>query len=144
MYANVNSIVNWKTQLSIPFLEEQEIRKSGLSSADKYKAGKNRVLNQLNKKTNSRIGIIPTGAIMVADNLHACLTSHNLYDMQTSLAIAGHDASRERHMFNLDKSKVIAINSIKTPNLMLNEKPLGTPENEPHLSMVRNSQNHRG
>ena len=46
---------------------------------------------------------------MVADDL--ALTSKCLYSIQTSIAIAEHDASHEQYRFNTDKTKFIAINT---------------------------------
>ena len=124
--------------VSAPFTEKQGIRQGGSSSADKYKAGKNRLLHQLHKHPSNRIGYLPVGAIMVADDL--VITSNKAYKQQTSLNIAAHDASKDRYKFNVDKTKTVTLNSNSSPTFILNNKPLGTSSAEPHLGIVRNEE----
>ena len=139
LYSNIQSCVKWNGELSTSFQEKQGIRQGGSSSADIYKAGKNKLLRTLDNVPSNKIGHINTGSLMVADDL--ALTAHNQYDMQTGLLIAQHDASSERYKFNVDKTKVILINTTRSPDLLLNNKTLGTSPSEPHLGIHRNSKN---
>ena len=73
---------------------------------------------------------------MVADDL--LLTATTPYNMQTALNIAEEDARRERYKFNIIKTKTIPINCDTPPTFILNGKPLGTSNSEPHLGINRN------
>ena len=137
MYSNIKSVVKWQDELSDPFSEQQGIRQGGSSSADKYKAGKNRLLERLEYQRIHNISHINTGAVMVADDL--ALMSTSPYDMQVGLSIAQHDAAREQYKFNTDKTKYIIINPKQPITLELNGKPLGNSTKETHLGIVRNS-----
>ena len=139
MYSGITSIVKYQGNLSRPFPEHQGIRQGGNSSADKYKAGKNKVLKSLDCITENKIGHIHVGAAMVADDL--ALTSRSKYDMQTSIAIAEYDASREGYKFNVDKTRVIVIHRSEDPSLQLNGQTLSMSNCEPHLGIMRNSKN---
>ena len=139
MYTNIRSSVKWKGDLSTSFSEMQGIRQGGKSSAEKYKAGKNRLLNALDTHATNHLGHVPVGAIMVADDL--VITARTATQMQIGLNIAERDASRERYKFNTQKTKTIAMNFKEAPALTLNGKPLGMSECEPHLGILRNSKN---
>jgi hypothetical protein len=140
MYTDIQSAVKWKGTLSMPFTEEQGIRQGGASSADIYKAGKNRLLYQLDQFPSSKIGHIHTGAVMVADDL--AVTASDRVDMQASLNIAALDASRERYKFNADKTKTVSVRSTQPPKLNLNGKPLGCSDMEVHVGIARSCKNH--
>ena len=138
MYTNVTSMVKWQGETSASFTEGQGIRQGGISSTDKYKAGKNPLLNRLDRQSINTLGHVNVGAVMVADDL--VLTANNKYDMQVAINIAEHDASRERYKFNPDKTKFIAINLPDADlDLQLYDKPLGSSKSEPHLGLYRNS-----
>ena len=137
LYSDIASAVKWNGELSTEFCELQGIRQGGTSSADCYKAGKNKVLHQLEANPCMKIGTIPSGAIMVADDL--ALMSNSTHSMQQALIIAQQDASRERYTYNVEKTKVISINRKEKTNLILNNKSLGTSNSEMHLGSVRNS-----
>ena len=136
MYDNIKSVVKWRGELSEPFREKQGIRQGGSSSADNYKGGKNSLLYNLQEASCNTIGNLNTGALMVADDL--TITSTVLYNMQAGLNIASRDSSRARYSFNMDKTKIIAINTKVNPNLMVNSIPLGTSKAETHLGIIRN------
>jgi hypothetical protein len=139
MYANIQSVVKWKGELSTTFTEGQGIRQGGTSSADVYKAGKNSLLNQLATLSTYKIGSINTGVVMVADDL--ALISSSEHSMQQALAVAEIDASRDRYSFNCDKTKTVYINSKLPPSLSLYDKELGWSTSEKHLGIYRNSKN---
>ena len=142
LYTNIESTVKWKNETSHPFKEQQGIRQGGSSSADIYKCGKNRLLNDLLSAPCNHIGHIPVGAIMVADDL--MLNSKCTYKLQTNLRMSERDAARERYKFNVDKTKIIPMNCNSQPNLILNKKPLGCSDKEPHLGITRNNTNSNG
>ena len=56
LYTGITSIVKWNGELSDAFDEKQGIRQGGTSSADCYKAGKNKLLCQLDDNTTHKIG----------------------------------------------------------------------------------------
>ena len=123
MYTNIRSSVKWEDTISEPFAELQGIRQGGSSSADNYNAGKNNLLELLHESSETRMGHLHLGAVMVADDL--ALMSSNRCDMQSSLSIAEHDASRERYKYNTDKTKVIPVNCNTEPALKLYNQQLG-------------------
>ena len=82
------------------------------------------------------MGHLHLGAVMVADDL--TLMSSNRCDMQSSLSIAEHDASRERYKYNTDKTKVIPVNCNTEPALKLYNQQLGISCQEAHLGILRN------
>jgi hypothetical protein len=135
MYSGINSMVKWEGELSHSFEELQGIRQGGDSSADCYKAGKNRMLRQLDEEPSHKIGSINAGAVMVADDL--AIASKNPHDMQAALSIAEIDASRERYKYNVTKTKTVVINSKSTPTFYLNNKPLELSTKEVHLGIHR-------
>ena len=136
MYTNIRSSVKWEDTISKPFAELQGIRQGGSSSADNYKAGKNNLLELLHKSSETRMGHLHLGAVMVADDL--ALMSSNRCDMQSSLLIAEHDASSERYKYNTDKTKVIPVNCNTEPALKLYNQQLGISCQEAHLGIFRN------
>ena len=69
MYMDIKSVVKCKGELSNPFGEEKGIRQGSSSSSGNFKAGRNPMLNQLDRNSTNRIGHIHTGAIMVTDDL---------------------------------------------------------------------------
>ena len=138
LYQNSQSVVQWQGQSSSPFAELQGIRQGGTSSADSYKAGKNKLLEQLNT-TGFKLGHLHVGAVMVADDL--ALISKTNIDAQSGLLIAEQDANRERYSFNTDKTKVVVINSKHQANLQLNGRALGQSKKEVHLGIHRNEKN---
>ena len=127
--------------MSKQLLEGQGIRQGGPSSTDLYKAGKNKVLNRLERNTsNVKIGSINLGAVMVADDL--ALMSRDRAGMQIALNIAESDASQERYRFNTEKSKSIIVNRLGSlPAYALNGASLGVSEAEAHLGIQRSSAN---
>ena len=139
LYTGITSIVKWNGEISDAFDEKQGIRQGGTSSADCYKAGKNKLLCQLDDNTTHKIGHIHAGAIMVADDL--ALISNSAHSMQTALKLAETDASRERYNFNINKTKVICLNERKTPQLVLNGEVLEVSKKEVHLGIHRNNKN---
>ena len=82
------------------------------------------------------MGHLHLGAVMVADDL--ALMSSNRCDMQSSLSIAEHDASREQYKYNTDKTKVIPVNCNTEPDLKLYNQQLGISSQEAHLGILRN------
>ena len=136
MYTNIRSSVKWEDTISEPFAELQGIRQGGSSSADNYKAGKNNLLQLLHESSETRMGHLHLGAVMVADDL--ALLSSNRCDMQSSLSTAEHDAARERYKYNTDKTKVIPVNCNTEPALKLYNQQLGISCQEAHLGILRN------
>ena len=58
MYTGITSTVKWKGETSTSFREEQGIRQGGVTSSDCYKAGKNKLLEQLDNTPSMMIGSI--------------------------------------------------------------------------------------
>jgi hypothetical protein len=139
MYAGIQSVVKWNGELSSPFCEGQGIRQGGTSSADVYKAGKNSLLSQLEDLSTFKIGNLHAGAVMVADDL--ALIASNEHHMQQALTITEIDASRDRYVFNCDKTKTVYINSKLPPSLTLYDQELGCSTSEKHLGIHRNAKN---
>ena len=139
MYTGIQSMVKWKGEISNAFSEQQGIRQGGSSSSDCYKAGKNKLLTQLDAAPSHRIGSINAGAVMVADDL--ALVANSSHAMQVSLNMAEADASRERYKYNTDKTKTVAINTRDPPVLKLNGAPLGVSPAEVHVGVHRTNTN---
>lgn len=139
LYEGIQSVVKWEGSLSRVFKETQGIRQGGISSPALYKAERNKGLLQLAKTPTLNIGHINVGAVMVADDL--ALAAANQEDMQTALSIAELDASRERYIFNTDKTKSIYINCRSDNPLKLNGLSIGTSTCEKHLGIQRNCSN---
>ena len=72
---------------------------------------------------------------MVADDL--VVAANTQRKMQTALLIVEQDASRERYMYNTDKTKTIVLNSKSSSDLKFN-KLLGVSDKEAHLGIYRN------
>ena len=136
MYSGIKSAVKWNNDTSLPFPELQGIRQGGTSSADSYKAGRNKILNLLDKRPSHKIGQISAGAVMVADDIALC--SSNLLDLQCAINATSIDANRDRFKFNTTKSKILAINCKEPPELKLNNQLLSVSTKEPHLGIIRN------
>ena len=139
MYTDVSSRVKWDGSLSSPIHELQGIRQGGDSSADCYKAGKNRLLHHLDNNPSAKIGSINAGAVMVADDLALISSSPHL--LQISLNSAQMDAARERYKFNNIKTQTVSINSKTSPSLLLNNAPLSSSTSETHIGITRTSSN---
>lgn len=139
LYTDIKASVKWQGEQSKEIDDDQGIRQGGNSSADCYKSGKNKVLRQIDNNPTLKIGCINAGAVMVADDL--ALAAKTATQMQTVINIATADASRERYKFNVEKTKVIAINCKTSPELLLNNQRLGTSTKEVHLGIHRNQQN---
>ena len=140
MYSGIRSTVKWEGLLSSSFTEKQGIRQGGITSPLLYKAGRNKGLEQLDKNPSMQIGCINTGAVMVADDL--ALTAATPQQMQLAIYIAQEDASRERYLYNTEKTKTLVINGRSEDIcLQLNGKPLGISTKEKHLGIFRNSKN---
>ena len=77
---------------------------------------------------------------MVADNLG--ITASSRLEMQEALLTAQVDASRERYLYNSDKTKTLVING-KQENepFILHGKLLGISMKEKHLGIIRNCKN---
>ena len=141
LYSETQSVVKWEGSTSEPFVEGQGIRQGGPSSTDLYKAGKNKVLNRLERNTsNMEIGSVNLGAVMVADDL--ALMSRDRVGMQIALNIAESDASQEGYKFNTEKSKSVILNSNGSPPAyILNGSSLGVSHAEAHLGIQRSATN---
>ena len=136
MYSGIQSAVKWQGEMSHSFGEQQGIRQGGSSSSDCYKAGKNKLLRQLDATSSQKIGNLNAGAIMVADEL--AIVASSMVPMQISLTMAETDAKCERYTYNASKTKTVAINCSTAPILKLNDKPLGTSSKEVHVGIHRN------
>ena len=79
-------------------------------------------------------GNINTGAVMAADDL--AIAAKNPLNFQCVLNTATLDAARECYKFNIQKSKIIVINSSPPPQLLCNGKPMDTSDKEPHLVII--------
>ena len=91
MYTNIQSSAKWMDELSGPFTEGQGIRQGGNSSADNYKAGKNKILSHLDEWPSNWIGNFSAGAVMVADDL--AVAAKNPLDLQCALNTAALNAT---------------------------------------------------
>jgi len=137
LYSNIRATVKWDGSLSSEFCEKQGIRQGGSSSADLYKAGKNRLLQDLSSLSDSFIGPTPVNAVMVADDL--LLLGKNHSDLRCLLAIAEADANKERYKFSETKTKIVSTTKKTDCELYLNGKVLEHSQGEPHLGIIRNS-----
>ena len=137
MYSDVISCVKWNGGVSMPIKELQGIRQGGDSSADCYKAGKNKLLHHLDSNPSAKIGSINAGSVMVADDL--ALVSSSAHLMQINLNAAQTDAARERYKFNVTKTKTVTVNCKIAPLLLLN--PLGSSPSETHIGITRTVSN---
>ena len=98
LYQQIQSTVIWKGCQSTSFHEAQGIRhQGGTTSADLYKAGKNKLLEILANTTTCRIGHINAGALMVADDL--AIAANSAHDLQHGVSIAELDSRRQRFFF---------------------------------------------
>ena len=139
MYSNIQSAVKWKGEVSRSFVEYQGIRQGAKSSGSGYKQGRNRILHALDTHASNHLGPMPTGALMVADDL--TITSKTLTEMQTGITLAERDASRERYKFNTQKTMTIAMNAKHDPKLVLNGREVAVTQCEAHLGILRNNTN---
>ena len=135
LYSGIKSVVKWRGDVSDPFEERQGIRQGGITSADCYKGGKNRLLKTLNANPSMKTGSLASGAVMVADDL--AISARNQHSMQEAINIAQIDASRDRYKFNTEKTKTITINCKLKPTLTLNNRPLQLSQSETHLGIQR-------
>ena len=139
MYSDINSCVKLNGSVSAPIKELQGIRQGGASSADCYKAGKNKLLHHLDSNPSAKTGSINAGAVMVAYDL--ALISSLTHPMQVSLDVAQTDAMRERYKFNTTKTKTVSVNCNIPPVLLLNSNPLGSSPSETHVGIARTANN---
>ena len=139
LYQQIQSTVIWKGCQSTSFHEAQGIRQGGTTSADLYKAGKNKLLEILANTTTCRIGHINAGALMVADDL--AIAANSAHDLQHGVSIAELDSRRQRYCFNVDKTKIVSLNTKETPSCLLNNAPVNNSICETHLGIFRNTRN---
>ena len=135
MYTDIKSVVKWEGVVARLLGEWQDVRQGGSSSTGNYKAGKNKILAQQEKNPSLQIGHLNVGAIMVADDL--AVAAYTKREMQTTLLIAGQDASRERYKYTIEKIKTIVVNTKSSPDFKLNNKPVRV-SNKAHLGICRN------
>ena len=86
-----------------------------------------------------KIGSINAGAVMVADDL-ALITS-DAHSMQQALSVAEIDASRDRYVFNCDKTKTVLVQAKLPSILTLYGEEVGCSASEKHLGIYRNAKN---
>jgi hypothetical protein len=138
LYTGTKSAVKWDGQISPTFAEEQGIRQGGVSSTTLFNNRSTPLLNRLSSCRGSfRIGCIPLGPIMCADDL--ALLSDTSLGMQYLVNEAGADASRERYSFSMTKTKSIASKEVG-PNpiaALLYGNPLQFTKQEKHLGIIR-------
>ena len=137
-YQEIQSVVLWKGHQST-FKKEQGIRQGGTTSADLYKAGKNKLLEILNDTTDCRVGHINAGALMVADDL--VIAANSPSDLQHGVSIAALDSQHQRYSFNVNKTKIVSLNSKNDPSCLLSKEPIAMSTCETHLSISRNNKN---
>ena len=109
MYTYIKCVVKWKGKLSNHFGKEQEIRQGNSSSSGNFKAGRNLMLNQLDRNPTNRNRHIHTSAIMVADNL--TLTATSAEQMQHSLNIA----NRKQQGRGISSTQASPMSLLSTP-----------------------------
>ena len=139
LYQEIQSVVLWKGHQSTTFQEGQGIRQGGTTSADLYKAGKNKLLEILDDTTDCRVGHINVGALMVADDL--VIAANSPSDLQHGVSIAALDSQRQRYSFNVDKTKIVSLNSKNDPSCLLSKEPIAMSTCETHLGISRNNKN---
>ena len=139
LYQRIQSTVIWKGCQSTSFHEAQGISQGGAISADLYKAGKNKLLEILANTTTCRIGHINAGALMVADDL--AIAANSAHDLQHGVSIIELDSLRQRYCFNVDKTKIVSLNTKETPSCLLNNAPVNNSICETHLGISRNTRN---
>ena len=77
------------------FKKDMASGRGGTTSADLYKAGKNKLLEILDDTTDCRVGHINVGALMVADDL--VIAANSPSDLQHGVSIAALDSQRQRY-----------------------------------------------
>ncbi len=140
LYDNITSTVKWNGSLSNVLVEGQGIRQGGLTSTELFKARANPLLHKLGSHPCTfKIGSIPTGSIMVADDL--ALISESNIGMQMLLNEAESDAAKERYLFSTTKTKAMATRNATgvavDAGLKLNGQPLAMSMKETHLGIHR-------
>lgn len=142
LYSDISSFIKWQGLRSDQFEEGQGIRQGGLSSTGMFKARANPSLHRLEVHPDSlRIGTIPLGALMVADDL--VVSSTSVQGIQSLINEAELDASRERFSFSKTKTKAMGIPPQKGSSMdfsvQLYNTKLATSDAEAHLGIVRAS-----
>ena len=143
MYTDSSSIVKWNGNISTSFKEAQGIRQGGVSSTVLFNNRSTTLLEKLSRCPDSlRIGSLPVGAVMCADDL-ALLTDSTIA-MQNHINEAASDASRERLSFSDTKTKIMTLDSkgkktCQTPSILLYDSVIGSTTCEKHLGIQRSS-----
>ena len=137
-------MIKWQGQRSESFQEDQGIRQGGVSSTSIFKAKTNPSLHRLERHPDClKVGSIPLGAVMVADDL--VLASISPQGIQGLILEAQLDASRERFSFSKTKTKAMKI----CPTRQREQEPLAvklynstleTSSAETHLGIVRSNE----
>ena len=93
----------------------------------------------LDQEPSIRLGHINAGALMVADDL--AIVASDRHNLQRCVDLAEYDSKRERYNFNIDKTKIVSINTNADPSIMLNNKILKQSNQEVHLGITCSSRN---
>ena len=141
MYTGCTSAVKWDGIVSLPFAESQGIRQGGVSSTCLFNNRSTSLLEKLASSSGTlRLGHIPVGAIMCADDL--ALLSDSTLNMQCLVNEAAADASRERFTFSETKTKIMTMkNPSARPNtsecVQLYGSTIQEVNQEKHLGIMR-------
>lgn len=143
MYTGMTSQVKWGNTYSDTFEEGQGVRQGGTPSTELFKSKGNKLLTRLEESGSGfRIGITNVAAPACADDV--VLLSGNPLDLQCMLDMAKNDASCERYQFNINKSKVMVLNSRRPSKAWteacwwtLGEAPVEVSAREKHLGLIR-------
>ena len=57
------------------------------------------------------------------------------------VSIAALDSQRQRYSFNVDKTKIVSLNSKNDPSCLLSKEPIAMSTCETHLGISRNNKN---